>query len=478
MAYKAPIWEDGRSPAISAENLNNLSQAAEGAQVLYGNSAPTSSTKGAVGQFYLVVVADSDGNYPLYQCVAIANGSYTWQNVFAISTSLASSLALSTPATIRDAIARLALSPAGTGTLYVHCKDEAGEPVSGCVVQIGEEIAVTGASGAVKYFLSPGTYSASIHSPIDYGAENQTASVTIALGETVSLDVTIQDSMDGATELRLTSSIPYAAFSARVISADVFGVGGGGSGGIAMVVSDYRAGATGGAGGKTALVENIDVRKIFVITVGSGGSKKSITAATSGSYDGSAGGTTKLVTTEGTTIMTAPGGAKGTCVSTSSSPLLSGASGGSGSGGILGSVVNGGKSIAGDSGEDGAAGKNASSSAKGGSGQGTTTRMWNDPNGELFSSAGGSAVASALSSDFVKTGLPGTGAGVGFASWSGGTTDPGDVVANGTCNAGSATTYGSGGGALAIKNQSKITITAHSGDGMQGLIAFRWEVAA
>ena len=86
MAYKAPIWEDGKSPAISAENLNNLSQAAEGAQVLYGNSAPTSSTEGAVGQFYLVVVADSDGNYPLYQCVAIASGSYTWRRIILLPT--------------------------------------------------------------------------------------------------------------------------------------------------------------------------------------------------------------------------------------------------------------------------------------------------------------------------------------------------------------------------------------------------------
>lgn len=104
MAYKAPIWEDGKSPAISAENLNALSQAAEGAQVLYGNSAPASSTEGAVGQFYLVVAADSDGGYPLYQCVAIANGSYTWRNVLSISANLASKLGLTTPATVEDAL--------------------------------------------------------------------------------------------------------------------------------------------------------------------------------------------------------------------------------------------------------------------------------------------------------------------------------------------------------------------------------------
>lgn len=120
MAYKAPIWEDGKSPAISAENLNNLSQAAEGAQVLYGNSAPTSSTKGAVGQFYLVVVADSDGNYPLYQCVAIANGSYTWRDTRRIPDSITSMLGIPAPGTINRALNVLA----NVGNLHVWEKEK------------------------------------------------------------------------------------------------------------------------------------------------------------------------------------------------------------------------------------------------------------------------------------------------------------------------------------------------------------------
>lgn len=118
MAYKAPIWEDGKSPAISAENLNNLSQAAEGAQVLYGNSAPTSSTEGAVGQFYLVVVPDSDGNYPLYQCVAIANGSYTWRDTRRIPDSITSMLGIPAPGTINRALNVLA----NVGNLHVWRK--------------------------------------------------------------------------------------------------------------------------------------------------------------------------------------------------------------------------------------------------------------------------------------------------------------------------------------------------------------------
>lgn len=122
MAYKAPIWEDGKSPAISAENLNNLSQAAEGAQVLYGNSAPTSSTEGAVGQFYLVVVADSDGNYPLYQCVAIANGSYTWRDTRRIPDSITSMLGIPAPGTINRALNVLA----NVGNLHVWERVQSG----------------------------------------------------------------------------------------------------------------------------------------------------------------------------------------------------------------------------------------------------------------------------------------------------------------------------------------------------------------
>lgn len=150
MAYKAPIWEDGKSPAISAENLNNLSQAAEGAQVLYGNSAPTSSTKGAVGQFYLVVVADSDGNYPLYQCVAIANGSYTWRDTRRIPDSITSMLGIPAPGTINRALNVLA----NVGNLHVWQRVQTySEPVpevpAGYTLgEVEENVAVTGISSS------------------------------------------------------------------------------------------------------------------------------------------------------------------------------------------------------------------------------------------------------------------------------------------------------------------------------------------
>lgn len=113
MAYKAPVWEDGNSPAISAENLNNISQTLEGAQVLWGNVPPTSATEGAVGQFYLVVIADSLGNYPLYQCVGISGNTYTWKkavvqaDAVTISDSLATLLGIPPGSTLADAISAL-----------------------------------------------------------------------------------------------------------------------------------------------------------------------------------------------------------------------------------------------------------------------------------------------------------------------------------------------------------------------------------
>lgn len=469
MAYKAPIWEDGKSPAISAENLNALSQAAEGAQVLYGNSAPTSSTEGAVGQFYLVVVADSDGNYPLYQCVAIANGSYTWQNVFAISTSLASSLALSTPATIRDAIARLALSPAGTGTLYIHCKDEAGEPVSGCVVQIGEEMAVTGASGAVKYFLAPGTYSVTIVSPIDYGAEAQTKSVAVALSEAVAVEVTIQDSLNGATELRLTSSI-IASFSNRVVHTDVFGVSGGGSGGVSLRFNSKNliAKASGGAGGRTKTVLSVDASDVFEISVGAGGAAVS-NAGIYAPVKGKTGGMTSVVGLRSGTLISLSGGAGGDAGSTdyNNTTTAKGASGGSGSGAAGETSVGASGS---DGGSGGSAAYNTSTSIAGGSGQGTTTRAFGDSSGELFSSAGGSVLAT----NTPVIGAVGEGGAIGAAQFSASNVNTVSLKGN------DASMIGGGGGAVAAVsyNTSPTSVTLTSGAGKAGIVIFRWEVAA
>lgn len=380
--------------------------------------------------------------------------------------------------TANEHLSPLALSPAGTGTLYIYCKDEAGSSVSGCVVQIGDELAVTDTNGAVKYFLVPGTHSVSIHSPIDYGADVQTLSATVTLSGTVSLEVTIKDSLNGATELRVINSISGVAFSDRVTSADVFVVGGGGSGGISYYHKNGCA-ATGGAGGKTEMATGIDVKKVLTLTVGAGGDRVTGVSASAKTAAGKSGGTTLVSDILGNIILSAPGGDGGGYISTDY-PSCDGASGGSGSGGAYGYQSSGGVNgvyiFVGDSGEDGGDGEYSGYSGSGvyglgGDGQGKTTRLWGEADGELFASAGASAARTSGSDDdtYRKAGLPGLGGGTAFV---------GQTAAGGSFSAGDASTPGSGGGAFAVRMPSTTTCNVSSGAGMHGLIAFRWRVSA
>lgn len=467
MAYKAPVWEDGNSPAISAENLNEISQTLEGAQVLWGNDPPTSSTKGAVGQFYLVVIADSNGHFPLYQCVGISSTAYNWKPFeFAskyVSSAVANLLGLSASATLDDALLALGTPYAGQGVLRVRCLDVSGNPVSGCIVQVGNVWGVSTEVGLVTFALDAAAYSVSVRSPIDYGMDSKTYSVTVPLSDSVILDATIEDSTGGTKELRVTSSVTRAAFSGRVTSADVFGVGGGGSGGASRTYggSDRIAAATGGAGGYTKMSTNINLELPLTLTIGSGGAAAGSGTSQQSNSNGVAGGTTKVTNLLGNTILSASGGSGG---NSTRSSYCSGAAGGSGSGGA--SDIN--ALYVGNSGQDGASGAQAgNSNAPGGAGQGSTTRLWHQTTGELFASAGGSAISSYDTSGN-KVGNPGSGGGTAYAA-EGGT---GTI----STSAGSATTYGSGGGAIAVR--SGTSDNYYSGAGMQGLIVFRWEVSA
>lgn len=373
--------------------------------------------------------------------------------------------------TVNEAFGALANSPAGTGTLYIYCKDEAGEPVSGCVVQIGEDLAVTSASGAVKYLLAPGTCSVAIRSPIDYGAEVQTESVTVGLGETVSVEATIQDSLDGATELRLTSSV-IASFSSRVAKADVFGVSGGGSGGVAMYFNDKNlvAKASGGAGGRTKTVLSIGISDVFKITVGAGGAAVSNTNIYT-PVDGKSGGNTSVVGLRTGTMFSLVGGSGGTAGSQNynNSTTAKGASGGSGSGAA-------GNSSVGASGSDGASGGSVSQNINGtahnlagGSGQGNTTRVFGEPSGGLCSSAGGSVLAT----NTPKIGTVDEGGVLGVAQFVASNVNTVSLVGN------DATTIGGGGGAVAVVsyNESPTSVALTSGAGKAGIVIFRWGVA-
>ena len=363
------------------------------------------------------------------------------------------------------------LSPAGTGTLYVYCKDDAGNFVSGCVVQIGEELAVTGSSGAVKYLLDPGTYSVTIRSPIDYGANTQTLSVTVPMSQIVSVDVTILDESEGETVRTFTTGL-VTAFSGRVSKADVCAVGGGGSGGMTYRKNDsYPYGAAaGGAGGCVDNVLDMDLSEAFVVSVGLGGAAIAQNDTTGLQSDGKAGGESSVITLSGRNLAKASGGEGGKA--DNSVYGINGASGGSGSAGIN---VNGDDRTgpAGEDGSDGATVTDANGNVRsGGKGQGKTTRAFGEDDGELFSSAGAS-IASSYSTMVQND--PGTGAGAANGFYSSASASTVEVSAF------DATTPGSGGGAvLAIIYSDKSTskVVMNSGAGANGLVRFRWEVSA
>lgn len=73
--YVAPTWVNGGPPAVDAAEMQAISDAVEGAQMLSGAGNPTASTVAAVGQFY---IRTDGGN--LWQCIGATGGVYTWKN--------------------------------------------------------------------------------------------------------------------------------------------------------------------------------------------------------------------------------------------------------------------------------------------------------------------------------------------------------------------------------------------------------------
>lgn len=371
--------------------------------------------------------------------------------------------------TVNDAFKQLSVAPAGTGTLYIYCIDENENPVSGCVVQVGSNTAVTNSFGTAKFSISPGTYSASVRSPIDYGADRQSISANVSLGKASIVDIIIQDTTHGDTALDITSSVKLS-FSGRVTNADVFAVGGGGSGGaIACSRNNNGQGAVacGGAGGKTETAFSIDTTSLLSITIGAGGASKSVTIGGGGTgTSGSAGGTTSVLSSDGNVIVSAEGGSGGRTTEGNviyGTFSVAGASGGSGSGAA---EVGAKSSIAGASGSDGASGSNTTTES-GGSGQGTTTRAFGEPDGELFASAGGSVATQYHTNEYTQIGSVGEGGGIG----------DGKSGSKYSAVGSPGSTPGSGGGGAATFATSAADISSKSGAGANGLVRFRWEVS-
>ena len=214
--------------------------------------------------------------------------------------------------------------------------------------------------------------------------------------------------------IRFTESQDWVV-PAGVSVVDVFAVGGGGSGGFGY--DEYAGG--GGGGGYTKTVKGLSVvpKTIIPITVGAGGMWTSTNAKTDG-------GTSSF----GDYVIALGG---------KTANSLSGADGGSGGGGT---DVEYGDGVAG--GSDGANG--LGSYYNGGKGQGTTTRAFEETDGELFAGGGGGG----------RGGRGGAG---------GGGTGSGNTKAgNGTPNTG-----GGGGGTGSNKYD-------YAGIGGSGIVIVRW----
>lgn len=349
------------------------------------------------------------------------------------------------------------LPDSGKGLVYVKCIDAYGHPFPRCVVQINGSVSVSSKSGIARFSLVPGEYQAIVFGPIDYGIPEETITVKSYNGSVSNFTVTIDAEPVVGNQITITKSC-VCTFSDRVVSADAFGIGGGGSGGVAR--NFICLAATGGAGGKTQTRYNIDTKNTFFVTVGAGGDSVSCSSSVDTStYEksGKSGGYTEIKTFDSVIIRAdgGEGGKGGYSASETAYIALIGSNGGSGSGAACVSTQF---PFAGNSGENGSSGEDTRN-VSGGSGQGTTTCSFGEQkDGESFASAGGSI--SRYKSN-VASGSAGTGAG---------------TPANGTSEdvaAGSAQTAGSGGGAAIVNGSG----TATSGSGAPGLVMFRWEVA-
>lgn len=386
-----------------------------------------------------------------------------------------------------DAFASMAgLPPAGNGYVYIVCHNGNGDPVSGCVCQIGRDIAITSEMGIAKFTVPSGTYSASILSPIDYGAEEQTVSVSVENSGVEKVQITITDSVGSIHEIGFTRSL-ICAFSDRVVSADAFVVGPGGSGGAAVAIWDGNTqrsvSASAGAGGKTKTVNDIDISSVFDVLIGAGGDPATINktiTSNNGVYTatGNRGGTT-ILKSSGVVIASAESGWGGNRPGDlGKSSYAYGVSGGSGSGAAYALPLPEIPVVA-DSGYDGGDGQSIPLSIptiptiteiSGGQGQGSTTVPFNGESTAPARSAAGASVAANYRNLLV--GATGEGGGIGIAK----SFENSDI----NISAGSGSLPGAGGGACAalhyFNSGSQYTLVLNSGAGADGEVRFRWEV--
>lgn len=254
------------------------------------------------------------------------------------------------------------MAVAGKALLKITAIDMYGNPypnvsISG-ITGIDAEHCITDSNGTLMLGVDEGSYTIRIDygaTPIDVKSSVRTIQVSTSTSNVANL---VESSALTNGIARLTKSGSYV-FSRHVKTADLFVVGGGAGG------SDY----TGGGGGYTKTLLNATV---------SNASKYNVTIGKGGSYN-SYGGRTSFGT-----LLQADGGCTGYYSSSSNN---AGGAGGSGGGAYAGSSsINGVTGL--KAGSDGGDGETYDNNT-GGKGQGTTTRAFGEPDGELFAGGGG-----------------------------------------------------------------------------------------
>ena len=327
-----------------------------------------------------------------------------------LSDETAALLGLPDTATPDDVFKRLAAIPKGYGRVVLTFQDSEG-PVPMVITslydnQVGD-VKVSDVDGVYSIDLPPGTKTFQITWPIGYGNVTASYSVTVTEGQVTTKTYTGARS----TADRSVTASGFVAVAAHIGAVDIQAIGGGGSGASLVSCSSHNSSqsaancaASGGAGGKLALLKNTQAAHILYVEIGAGGAAaSSVTdgSITGSSYNGgNAGGTTTVKNAlTGASLLTAPGGGGGlykTGSGYTSSYGAKGVDGGSGSGAayVKGTNTTSGTLtvIAGTIGTNGGNG-GAASTVSGGTGQGTSTRDWQETSGTLNCPAGGSAAA-------------------------------------------------------------------------------------
>ena len=382
------------------------------------------------GQEGRVLIKPEDGSTPFYAIVAMADNptqpGTPLNKETLLTDSTANLFGLPSTAVPDDVLNRIIplIFSGNNGGIIVK-----GPPGMALQIKESNSVVATGninpLSGIYVFSGEPGTYTCELIVNGFYSVSGETEkTVQVVSGKTSVVDFSPYQ-VNTSGNMRITSS-QIIGVPIEIQDLDIFVVGGGASGrAVRSLGAGYPHGvAIGGGSGRTATILNQNLAgNLLRISIGAGGERCS-TASNANDYDQNAGGDTAIFSGDAN-IVSARGG--------------SGSSGGS---------------------AGGQRDQNGGTDGSGDGGQGTTTRAFGEPDGELFAAGGGCADVGTSPYEITQPGTPG-----------GGTAAVGNGGDDDDVSAGDATGIGSGGGGAAIDGMGG---SVSSGSGMDGICLLRW----